>query len=151
MAKVVYPARARWLVTALLIAGDSGLTAVQLQKSLFVLGRRRAKEVGAPYYDFKPYDYGPFDASVYHDADYLANLGYVQVDGSQGKSLRTFHLTEQGKEEAAKLLPKLSEPAVTLLKKVVPWTQRLSFEELVRSVYEAFPEMRAKSVFRDNA
>jgi uncharacterized protein len=151
MAKVVYPARARWLIAALQAAGDKGLTAVQLQKSLFVLGRRRPKEVGTPYYDFQPYDYGPFDASVYNDADYLASHGYVTVDGSRGNSLRTFHLTEMGKAEAAALLPTLATPAVALVNQVVPWAQRLSFEELVRSVYEAFPEMRAKSVFRDNA
>lgn len=48
---------------------------VQLQKSLFVLGRRRAKDLGGDFYNFQPYDYGPFDASVYHDADALPLAG----------------------------------------------------------------------------
>lgn len=145
------PKRARWLVAALQSAGDRGLSAVQLQKSLFVLGRRRAKDVGGDFYDFQPYDYGPFDASVYHDADALALAGLVQIDGSRGKSYRRFMLTEKGKAKAVEVLPKLPEKAVETMSKVVPWAQRLSFEELVRSVYEEFPEMRARSVFRDNS
>jgi len=39
--------------------------------------------------------------------------------------------------------------AVAYLREVVPWAQSLSFNELVRAIYEAYPEPRANSVFRD--
>ena len=143
-----YPARAKWLLLALRDATPDGLSAVQLQKVLFVFGRRSKAELGA-YYSFKPYQYGPFDSAVYADADALANLGLLKIDSSRGRSLRRFALTEEGASAADALAVEVPQQAKDYLRRVVEWAARLSFSALVRSVYESFPEMRANSVFND--
>ena len=42
---------------------DKALTPVQLQKSLFLLGKTDLAEAVDSPYDFEPYHYGPFDAA----------------------------------------------------------------------------------------
>ena len=32
--------------------------------------------------DFKPYDYGPFSATVYEDLEFLVNMGFIEVKSS---------------------------------------------------------------------
>src|SRR5256885_12661208 len=85
--------RSRWVLLALLAAEGHSLNPVQLQKSLFLLGKRRPREVGKGFYHFRAYDYGPFDLAVYTDADELAEQGLVTIDRSMGQSLRRFALT----------------------------------------------------------
>jgi len=136
-----------WVLLALCAAERHSLTPVQLQKSLFLLGKRRSSDVGKPFYHFRAYDYGPFDVAVYADADGLAAEGLVSVDRSMGRSLRRFVLTADGEAEAKRLAAAVPEGAVAYLRKVVPWAQSLSFNELVRAIYEAYPETRANSVF----
>jgi len=138
-----------WVILALRAAGKRGLTAVQLQKSLFLLGQRRAADVGKGFYRFEPYDYGPFDATVYADAETLVNEGWIVVDHSQGHSLRRYLLTANGKADAEVLSHTAPPGAVEYLDKVVPWAQSLTFSQLVRAIYDAYPHMRANSVFRD--
>jgi hypothetical protein len=140
-----------WVLLALLAARHHALTPVQLQKSLFLLGKRRPKEVGKGFYSFRPYDYGPFDVAVYTDADRLVGEGLVAVNASEGRSLRRYYLTPKGKTEAERLTATVPAAAMQYLQQVVPWSQKLSFNELVRAIYEAYPDMRANSVFRDPA
>ena len=136
-----------WVLLALLAAEHHSLTPVQLQKSLFLLGKRRPKDVGKPFYHFRAYDYGPFDVAVYTDADALAAEGLVSVDRSMGRSLRRFVLTAEGEVEANRLAAEVPAGAIAYLQEVVPWAQGLSFSELVSAIYEAYPETRANSVF----
>jgi len=138
-----------WILVALLKAGDAGLNAVQLQKVMFLLGERRAKAVGRSFYSFDAYNYGPFSRNVYDDADAAIAAGLVELDASWGRSRRTYHLTDAGRREAEKLAKALPREGVEYLGQAVPWAQKLSFNELVRAVYEAFPEMRKNSVFQD--
>jgi hypothetical protein len=145
-AKTETSERSRWLLLALEAAGENGLTPVRLQKSLFVFGRRTKVPLKG-FYDFQPYDYGPFDAQVYRDAEVLAAAGFIAID--EAHTLRKFRLTRLGQAQAADLATKMPKPSVDFMRAVVAWTQRLSFSALVRAIYESFPEMSANSVFRD--
>jgi uncharacterized protein YwgA len=141
--------RSEWLLLALRSARRHRLTAVKLQKSLFVLGERRGEAVGDDYYQFRPYHYGPFSADIYHDADSLANKGLLQVDTSRGQSMREYVLTEEGERAADASARRAPKMAREYLEAVVAWAQPLRFDELVRAVYEAFPETRINSIFRE--
>jgi len=143
------PPRSAWVLLALHAAEGHSLTPVQLQKCLFLLGSRRPKDVGRDFYHFRPYDYGPFDVMVYTDSDQLVERGMVTIDKSMGQSLRRFVLTADGNAEAERLVHLVPPRGMAYLREVVAWAQRLSFNELVAAVYEAYPEMRANSVFRD--
>lgn len=139
-----------WILLALRAADSQTLTPVQLQKSLFLLGKRRARDIGGEFYHFEPYHYGPFDAQVYHDAEWLAQDGAIAINASGDRALRCYSLTEQGRAEAKRVEKHASRRAIAYLGRVVPWSQSLSFNELVRAVYDAYPDMRANSVFRDD-
>lgn len=140
--------RLDWLLLALQ-ASHQGMTPLQLQKSLFLLSERRRKAVGDKFYHFTAYNYGPFCQEIYHDANALAAEGFVEIDGSQGRSLRRYSLTVEGAKLADKVRPKLDPDGVAYLTDVVKWAQTLSFSSLVRAVYEAYPDMRKNSVFQD--
>jgi hypothetical protein len=141
--------RSDWILLALLVAERRCLTAVKLQKTLFLLGERRRSELGDGYYQFRPYHYGPFDAEVYRDADALEASGLIEVDRSQGRSLRRYLLTDQGEAAATAAANHQSVAAKTYLTDVVSWAQPLPFNVLVRAIYDEFPEMRANSIFEE--
>jgi hypothetical protein len=142
--------RARWLLLALHTTDGDGLTAVQLQKALFVLGRRDPKVAGRRFYHFQPYNYGPFDIEVYNDAEWLGLRGLIFVDGSRGHSLRTYHLSDNGERCAKSLAEQASASSLRYLRSLTEWVRSLSFAELVRAIYDAFPDMRQNSVFQDD-
>jgi len=43
----------------------------------------------------------------------------------------------------------LSDEVRKYLDDVVEWTRSLSFTELVKAIYQDYPDMKANSVFRD--
>src|SRR5207248_1751684 len=69
------------LVLAALAAGGENASywPVQVQKLLFLIDREASALVGGPHFDFKPYDYGPFDRAVYVELDALSAQGFVST------------------------------------------------------------------------
>lgn len=63
--------REQLLVAAMASCPGARYSPVQIQKLIFVVDRELAGPVGGPFYDFRPYDYGPFDATVYADLEAL--------------------------------------------------------------------------------
>ena len=116
---------------------------------MFLLGERRKRELTGGFYSFRPYHYGPFAADVYHDADILESNGLIEVDTSQGRSLRRYVLTSAGLQAARKAATHRPKKGVDYLARVVAWAQPLPFNLLVRAIYEEFPTMRANSIFEE--
>lgn len=140
--------RRHWALLVLDEAGPSGLSPIQLQKTLFLIGRNLPDEVGDDYYEFVPYNYGPFDARVYSDAQYFVNSGLVQVIQVAGKAWSFYTITPNGHNMAQHIREtEASERALSYLTKVVKWVQSLSFAQLLAAIYKAYPEYKAKSVF----
>ena len=138
--------RADWTLLALSAAEGEPLTPVQLQKSLYVLGRECADDVGSDFYDFQPYNYGPFDATVYSDAESLEERGLAVRMRSPYRSWVEYAATPQGLKRA-KDLP--VDPHVRrYLRSLVEWSRRLTFNQLVRAIYQRYPETRARSIFQ---
>lgn len=77
--------RQDWTLLAIGLANGQGLSAVQLQKVLFLLERGVPKEISKPFYKFVPYNYGPFDSLVYHDADRLVLKNLVNINSGYGQ------------------------------------------------------------------
>ena len=112
-----------WVLATLAATGDEPLTPVQLQKSLFLLAQGRPKVVGKGFYQFRPYSYGPFDSSVYHDAEALAEEGLVTIS-RPNLGTRQYRITTAG-TKAAKALD-LTTQARNRLKKIVDEVTSLS-------------------------
>jgi len=134
-----------WTLLVLAEAHGGVLSPVQLQKSLFLLGENL--DTGEGFYRFVAYDYGPFCKSVYTDAEDLAREGLVGI-GNMPWGHRSFWATPEGLRAAEVLRARLSAEARDYMARVVEWVRKVSFKDLVMAIYEAYPSMRANSVFR---
>ena len=139
--------RQDWLLLVLAAAGGKPLSPLQLQKSLFLVGHDLAKLVGSEFYTFRPFDYGPFDATVYRDAEDQAAQGLVTIR-SHPVTKREFSLTTTGITRARALEPELPADAVRHCRYIVQWAQSRTFRELTQAIYEQFPAFAERSVLR---
>ena len=137
--------RQDWLLLVLAAAGRKPLSPLQLQKSLFLVGYDLAKLVGADFYTFRPFDYGPFDATVYRDAEEQAAQGLVTIR-SHPVTKRVFSLTTTGVTWVRVLETELPASAVRHCRYVVQWAQSQTFQELTQAIYEQFPAYAERSV-----
>lgn len=136
----------RELVLAALAAGDGERhNPVQVQKMFFLIDRKIPEEVDGPHFDFRPYNYGPFDRNVYEELEAAARDGLVRIIPRGTWS--EYELTDEGLEAGREALGELSERAGKYLRAVSEFVRALSFDELVSVIYKNFPEMRENSVF----
>ncbi|HVC45255.1 MAG TPA: hypothetical protein VND20_10605 [Candidatus Binataceae bacterium] len=129
-------------------AGDqASYSPVQLQKLFFLMDREARTQTGGPYFDFKPYDYGPFDADVYNEVEQLAKVGYAVVDS--GGFYRVYSLTAAGIEEGKAALGEIAQPGREYAARAANWVRSVSFNQLVSEIYKRYPDMKENSVFRE--
>ena len=138
--------REDWTLLALDGARHRGLSPVQLQKILFILGKEFPSDVGQAYYQFMPYHYGPFDPDVYRDAETLSRRGLATI--SPAANIRFYSISEDGRQCASQIKAVAPPKAQEYLAAVVAWAQSLTFGQLVKSVYAKYPETSVNSVFR---
>lgn len=139
--------RKDWTLLVISAAGTRGLSPVQLQKCLFLIGKNLPTEVGEDFYQFIPYNYGPFDSAIYADADTLVNEKLVTIARVSGKTWAYYVITPEGNEAAARVAKEVSPKVSDYIPNVVHWVQRLSFVELLTAIYQRYPEYKANSVF----
>ena len=122
---------------------------VQVQKLFFLIDRNISHLIGAHHFDFKPYDYGPFDPAVYHELEALAREQLVDI--SLNNNWRTYRLTVAGQMQGDTLLAALNPHARAYIERASQFVRELSFTQLVSAIYKAYPEMKVNSVFREPA
>lgn len=140
--------RQDWTLLVLATARGGSLEPVELQKALFLISRNVPANERRAFYKFRPYDYGPFCADIYSDAEFLAARDLVEIELPAFARYRHYRATPKGIERANELLRNLRPETAAYLERMVAWVQHLSFYDLVRAIYKAYPEMRANSVFR---
>lgn len=138
--------REDWLLLALHYAQEHGLSPVQIQKSLFLLGAEMRREVGPDFYDFIPHNYGPFSREIYVDAKQLAERGLLTIEPR--KTYSQYIITDGGRHRVRDIENEFSPRASAYLSQVVGWTRRQSFSALVRAIYAKYPDYRRNSVFQ---
>lgn len=100
------------------------------------------------FYNFKPYNYGPFDVNVYGDLQALEFGGFVDMAQSSRGRFMEYKLTIKGLDKAKELSKHASGDALSCLHKIAHKTRAMSFSELVRAIYRQYPEYKKNSVFR---
>ncbi len=123
-----------------------GYSPIHAQKVLFLFDRESKDLVGAPFFNFSPYDYGLFDRAVYEVLCDLEKGGFVELRKS--KRYREYFLTVEGYRAGTAELNKLPEQAENFLRDLVEWVRELSFSQLVSRIYDKYPDMKENSVFR---
>jgi uncharacterized protein len=136
------------LLAALAAGGGEKHTPVQVQKLIFLVEKNVGEELGGASFSFVPYDYGPFDASIYDVLRALEAEGLAKGEPTP-RGWKTYALTPEGQEQGRRLLEGLPGRARKYIDEVSNFVRRLSFADLVSSVYKAYPEMKVHSVFRD--
>ena len=133
------------LLSIIAAAKGAKVTPVQLQKIAFLVGEKFGEERLGSYYRFRKYDYGPFSADVYADAEQLEREGLVVISMHPRGGWREYSATHQGLECA---FNDLQEDIAEYIREKVSWAKELSFQQLVRAVYKEFPDFRENSVFQ---
>lgn len=137
-----------WLLRTIAEAGEKGLTPAKLQKSLFLLGKAFPKEL-PDFYSFEPYNYGPFDISIYQEADVFSAKGLITKKSVAGYDWSKYIITKEGKKRIADMSALFDKEMEKYLTTLMEWIQPLSFQELISSVYKKYPEYKINSVFID--
>lgn len=140
--------RQDWVLLAAHAARGKALSPVQLQKALFLLQQELPEAVGENYYDFRPYNYGPFDAHIYSDAQEQSQQGLLVIEPVPGQRWSSYSLTPAGEERAQQIAKEVNSRATEYLSALAIWMQTVSFQDLLRAVYAKYPHYAANSVFR---
>ncbi len=125
---------------------NANFSPVQVQKLFFIIDREISNFTNGPFFNFEPYDYGPFDKAVYEVMGILSHEGMVEINNI-GRYNR-YSLTSLGFEEGQKKLNDIPKPAQNFIIDTVSWIKSLSFEALVSSIYKKYPDMKENSIFK---
>ena len=134
------------VLAAMASANGESHSPVQVQKLLFLLDREAAGLVGGPYFKFVPYNYGPFDKTVYEELEQLDAEGMIKI--SQIGWTRSYALTPTGQQQGDSFLGNLPEQAQEYIRGASEFVRSLSFIQLVSAIYRTYPDMRENSVLR---
>lgn len=135
-----------WLLQALAHQKDGRLTPVQVQKIMFLMKMEAGRKVGRKFYDFEPYNYGPFCADIYRDLESLRDQGLLEIN-NLGRSWSAYSITDKGRGAARDAQQHLNDKAIDYLGKVTDWVTSLTFVELLRAIYAKYPKYKKNSVF----
>lgn len=134
------------IVTASFAAGGPGAAfdPIRVQKLLFLVDREVSERVGGPYFDFRPYHYGPFDPAVYRVLDDLAAAGVLWTDSS-GRYPR-YLLTETGYRRGMAVLERLPDVVATYMGSAARWVRLTPYRLMLSAIYRRYPETAVNSV-----
>jgi hypothetical protein len=72
------------MLAALAAESGSVFAPVQVQKLFFLLDQNIASDLGGKQFAFEPYDYGPYDRTVYSELEALSRRGLVTIEAAPG-------------------------------------------------------------------
>lgn len=136
------------LLVSLSPAESEWYSPVQIQKLMFLNEKYIGERIEGEAFHFVPYDYGPFDPAIYKELADLHENGFLEVQATnQGWNM--YRVSTSGLECSAKLIEPLESDVQQYLRKTSDFVRGLSFSKLVSSIYQAFPEMKVNSVFKE--
>lgn len=135
------------ILAALSASENAVFQPVQIQKFFFLIDQKISDKLGGKLFNFEPYHYGPFDKAVYTELDDLAARGLVEIT-SQGLGRKSFQVTPDGRKIGEAALLQLGDLA-QYLSELSKFVRSMSFDQLVRTIYSAYPDMKKNSVFNE--
>lgn len=140
----------RELLLAVLAAGKGrAFSPAQIQKAIFLIDTNMPHLIHrGEHYNFEPYNYGPFDRAVYVEAQTLKAEGRAVIAASDNGRWSTYAASDRGVREGTEILARLRSKSSRYVESVAEWVLAQSFGGLVKSIYEAYPEMKENSIFQ---
>ena len=144
-------ARREFVLAGMQPASQGEFTPVQIQKLFFLIQDLAAGSHvlglanGHAHFTFEPYHYGPFDKEVYAQIECLSREGLAAIEMRE-PFIRTYRLTPEGQKLANSIYGRTDQPTQRLLANVVTWVLEQNFNQLVKAVYAAYPDMAANSI-----
>jgi hypothetical protein len=123
---------------------------IRIMKGIFIFSME-APETWFPKderYSFIPYSYGPWSRHVDADLESLRLKGLLKTSQAPGKTWSYYSLSEAGKSVAKELENSLDPKAVSYLHQIREFVLRLSFRNLLDTVYARYPDYAVNSVFK---
>jgi hypothetical protein len=99
-----------------------------------------------PSFDFAPMSFGPCAPEVYRGLEELVTSGLVAQIPVPGETWSRYVITDAGRAQLQSLIPDTNTPEAQYLQTLRAWTDKLSFTELLKAVYHAYPEFAVNSV-----
>lgn len=137
--------RSDLLLKIITAAEGEPVTPAQLQKVAFLVGMEFADELPANFYEFIPYDYGPFCVEVYRDAEELEREGLILIRVNPQGGWKEYHASYKAATCNHRSLP---QHIAEFIDAKVHWARAIGFQELVRAIYIAYPQYRVNGVFQ---
>ena len=131
-----------WLLLAI---GDY-IEPIQLQKTLFKFAREAPVPINQRY-GFVPHNWGPMAKQVYPDLEELQAMGLVDAKPT-GEGWNGYRLTTKGLELASRPRETAPRELVEAIDEKRAWVLDRPFRQLLRDVYEQYPDMAKKSLFK---
>jgi hypothetical protein len=138
------------VLAALASVPDTDYQPVHMQKLFFLIDENCAGDIGGKKFNFAPYDFGPYDKTVYSAVEELAGRDLVRIAGHRSR-YRTYALTQEGFAKGKTLLKKLPADVRQYIRDVVKWLLRSDFDKIVQTIYKEYPGMKRNSVYRASA
>jgi hypothetical protein len=136
------------LLAVLAAANGQFYTPVQLQKALFLVADNLPSIFKGKCFEFVPHNYGPFDSGIYSEAEDLREKGLAVIERSPYGRWKIYSSSRDGITRGNEILEAMPTDRRDYILKISEWVRGLSFSELVRSIYDAYPEMKANSIFQ---
>jgi uncharacterized protein len=141
--------RTDWLLLALRFSQVKGLSPIQLQKALFLLGQELPTVVGDEYYHFEALNYGPFDKAVFEDAISLSKSDLIRILPPTKTRAKQYTVAPLGIARTEELLDEAPARGAQYLENVVNWLKDMPVQKLIRSIYHKYPQFKTNSVFQE--
>lgn len=130
------------VVLAFLVAAGRPVEKLHLMKWLFLAGKETSLPALLPFYDFVPYDFGPFSFTVYRELDGLERDGMVMVDEKHV----ALAVDERRAYTVTRVIP---TDARTEVARILKRYGDLDTSTLLHRVYEKYPWFAVRSKRRD--
>jgi hypothetical protein len=153
-------ARTDWLLMFLGVAPAGGwkgldgeeyrLDPIRIMKGLFLAQNEdptgAALPIPSPPYEFRPYAYGPFTATVYGDLDELLRAGAVERETRPSRTYARWRLTDVGRALVGTAAHAVGTEGVERLRRAKAEVVFRGFRALLEHVYQRYPEYAEESI-----
>lgn len=134
-ARKQFGGREDWTLLSI-ACSDRSLLPIQLQKALYLLGRRYPNVVGNSFYEFRTVSAGQFSEDIYTDVDALESAGLITIDQAQDDASRRYKTTAAGSARAKALEKAVRPEVIVYLRSVVSWASAHTVEQLRRNTVD---------------